>query len=129
MIFGRQLGPPAVLDHDGLVRLDDGGRARDLVTGRERLARVDGRAMPLPLEKNRARRAGAGSFPRVVFCGRSLKRAPPPTASTDTASSTSDLVRSMKPKRALCARSKAPFIFRNVISNRLRSRVLSRSTL
>jgi len=39
-----------------------------------------------------------------------VKVAPPPTASTETASTTSSLLRSMKPKRALCARSKADFI-------------------
>ena len=39
MIFGRQFGAPTMLDDHGLVRLDDDGRAIDLVAGRE-LSRV-----------------------------------------------------------------------------------------
>ena len=56
------------------------------------------------------RRAGGGNFPRARLTAFSLNLAPPPTASTDTASTTICLLRSMKPKRALCAFSKARFI-------------------
>ena len=35
MVLGGDLGAPAVLHHDGLVRLDDDGGAADLVAGRE----------------------------------------------------------------------------------------------
>ncbi len=52
------------------------------------------------------RSAGFGSLPRLVLAFFSRKRAPPPTASTDTASITSSLLRSMKPNRDLCAFSK-----------------------
>ena len=68
----------------------------------------------LPLEKNSVLRAGEGSFAREVLCVRSRNLAPPPTASTDTASTTSCLLRSMKPNRALCAFSKADFILASV---------------
>ena len=50
------------------------------------------------------------------FRARSANRAAPPTASTDTASMTSALVRSMKPKRALCAFSNARRIARGEAS-------------
>ena len=62
-------------------------------------------------EKKRVRRAGAGSFDRLVLRGLSLNVAPPPTASTETASITSDFLRSTKPNCALWARSKPDFIF------------------
>ena len=52
-------------------------------------------------------RAGFGSRRACAPAAGSLNLAPPPTASTDTASTTICLVRSMKPKRALCAFSKA----------------------
>ena len=35
VVLGRDLGLPAVLDHDGLVRLDDDGGAGDRVPGRK----------------------------------------------------------------------------------------------
>ena len=38
MVLGGDLGAPAVLDHDGLVRLDDDGGAVDVVAGRELVA-------------------------------------------------------------------------------------------
>ena len=56
------------------------------------------------------RRAGAGSRARVVLSFFSLNLAPPPTASTETASMTRSFLRSMKPNCALCAFSKADFI-------------------
>ena len=56
------------------------------------------------------RRAGEGSLARFLAAFFSRNFAPPPTASTDTASITSCLARSMNPKRALCAFSKADFI-------------------
>ena len=43
--------------------------------------------------------------------------APPPMASTDTASTTSSLLSSMNPNRDLCAASKADFIFASVIAD------------
>ena len=56
------------------------------------------------------RRAGEGSFARVVALFFSLNLAPPPTASTDTASITRSFLRSMKPNCALCAFSNPDFI-------------------
>ena len=56
------------------------------------------------------RRAGGGKLLRESLTAFSRNLAPPPTASTDTASTTICLVRSMKPKRALCAASKARFM-------------------
>ena len=46
----------------------------------------------------------------VVDATGSANLAPPPIASTDTASTTSSLLPSMNPKRDLCAVSKADFI-------------------
>jgi hypothetical protein len=60
---------------------------------------------------------GAGRGSRVVGRTGSLNFEPPPTASTDTASTTSSFVSSMNPKRDLCAASKANFIFSNVIAD------------
>ncbi len=60
-----------------------------------------------PLEKKRVVRAGAKDLSATGLRARSEKRAAPPTASADTASMTSAFVRSMKPKRALCAFSNA----------------------
>src|SRR5436190_674742 len=53
------------------------------------------------------RRAGAGSGACVSTAVGSLNLAPPPIASTDTASTTSSLLASMNPNRALCAASNA----------------------
>ena len=60
------------------------------------------------------RRAGEGSLPREVLPARSRNFEPPPTASTEAASMTSCLARSMKPNRALWAFSKAAFILGSV---------------
>ena len=110
MVLRRDLGLPAGLDHDGLVRLDDDGRAFDLVARIELFAREDGGVVPFAAEKNFVRRAGDGSFARVVLPFFSLNFAPPPTASTDTASITRSFLRSMKPNCALWAFSKPDFI-------------------
>ena len=63
-----------------------------------------------PLEKKRVSRAGEGRGASVVDTTGSANVAPPPMASTDTASTTSCFASSMKPKRALCAASNADFI-------------------
>mgnify|MGYP003693792735 CR=1 FL=1 len=82
----------------------------DLVAGLKLIAGVDGRVVPLRRsEKNLRRGAPAEELSRAsssrVF---SVNFAPPPTASTDTASMTrSLLVRSMKPNCALWAFSNA----------------------
>ena len=52
-------------------------------------------------------RAGTGGFPRQMDFFGSRKRAPPPIASTETASMTIALLRSMNPNRVLWAFSKA----------------------
>ena len=54
--------PPAVLDHDGLVRFDDDGRAVDRVTGRKLVAGEDRRVVPgaAGIEARRAARRRAG---------------------------------------------------------------------
>ena len=74
----------------------------------ELVAGVDIGLVPFARRRRTACAAPASAIsraPRVAAC--SLNLAPPPTASTDTASTTICLVRSMKPKRALCAFSKA----------------------
>ena len=60
-----------------------------------------------PLEKICVSRKGVTAAPFRIGRVRSAKRAAPPAASADTASMTSALARSMKPKRCLWARSKA----------------------
>ena len=87
-------GLPAGLDHDGLVRLDDDGRACDLVAGRKLIARCRRRRCARCRRRRtcvRARRARAAwrAWPCAVV---SVNFAPPPTASTDTASTTSCFV-------------------------------------
>ena len=110
MVLRGDLGAPAGLDDDGLVRLDDDGRAGDLVAGRKLVAGVDRGVVPVAVGEESASCGRArGACVRVVLCLRSRNFAPPPTASTETASTTSCLLRSMKPKRALCAFSKARF--------------------
>ncbi len=75
MILRGELGPPAVLDDDRLVRLDDDGGAGHLVAGRERVARVDERARAICRRRRSACGAPArGSGARVVLCTRSRKR-------------------------------------------------------
>jgi hypothetical protein len=91
MVLGGDLGAPAVFEHDGLVRLDDDGGALDLVARRKLLAGVDRGLVPLAVGEELRALTGRGSFVRVVLCLRSLNLAPPPTASTDTASTTSCL--------------------------------------
>ena len=108
VVLGGDLGPPAVLDHDGLVRLDDDGGAAHLVAGCKLLAGVDRGVVPLPAGKKRVTRAGEGRAALVAARTGSVNLAPPPTASTDTASTTSSFASSMKPKRDLCAASNAP---------------------
>ena len=68
MVLRRDLGAPAVLDHDGLVRLDDDGGAVDLVAGRKLLAGVDRGLVPLAVGEELVVRAGEGSLARVVLC-------------------------------------------------------------
>ena len=60
-----------------------------------------------PAEKNWVRSAGFGSLARDRFTDFSLNFAPPPTASTDTASTTNRFARSTNPKRAVWAFSNA----------------------
>ena len=108
MVLRRERGLPAGLDHDGLVRLDDDRRAFDLVAGRKLIAGIDGGLVPFAGgEELRAARRARGVSPRVVALFFSLNLAPPPIASTDTASITRSFLRSMKPNCALCAFSKA----------------------
>ena len=75
------------------------------------VARVDVGLVPRAAGEE-SRVAAPASAVRRATAGRafSVNLAPPPTASTDTASTTICLVRSMKPKRALCAFSNARFI-------------------
>jgi hypothetical protein len=51
MVLGGELRGPAILDHDGLVRLDDDGRAGDALPSRHRLAPDDRRLVPLPFRE------------------------------------------------------------------------------
>ena len=46
VILGGQLGLPTMLDHHGLMRLDDDRRAFHLVSRRQRFAQIDERAPP-----------------------------------------------------------------------------------
>ncbi len=46
VILRRQFGLPAMLDDDGLMRLDDDRGTFDLVAGRKRIAGIDHRAVP-----------------------------------------------------------------------------------
>ena len=62
-----------------------------------------------PPEKKRIRCFGGGSGAVAVAKTGSENFAPPPTASTDTASTTSSLAGSMKPNRALWVASKPDF--------------------
>jgi hypothetical protein len=65
VILGGQLSLPAVLDDDGLMRLDNDGGALHLVTRRKRVARIDLRALPLAVgEKPRAARRRRQLGPR-----------------------------------------------------------------
>ena len=93
MILRRQLGPPALLDHDGLMRLDDDGRPFDLVA-RRRASRACRRARGAICRRRKTACAAPApaALSALVFRAFSLKCAPPPTASTDTASTTSDLL-------------------------------------
>ncbi len=69
VIFRRQLGLPALFDNDRLVRLDDDGRSSHLLSRDERLARVDGGAVPFSAgEEPRAARR------RRTLCPRQLSR-------------------------------------------------------
>ena len=54
----------------------------------ELVAGIDIGLVPWPAGKNCVRRAGFGNFPRARLTAFSLNLAPPPTASTDTASTT-----------------------------------------
>ena len=47
MVLRRDVGLPAGLDHDGLVRLDDDGGAGDACAGRELVAGEDAGIVPL----------------------------------------------------------------------------------
>ena len=107
MVLRRDRGLPAGLDHHGLVRLDDDRRTFHLVAGRKLVAGVDGRVVPFAVgEEFRAARRRGELRPRRLALFFSLNLAPPPTASTDTASMTRSFLRSMKPNCALCAFSK-----------------------
>ncbi len=67
MVLGRQLGLPAVLDNDRLMRLDDDGGAFDLMSRAQRVADVDQGAVPFAVgEEPRAARR------RRKFCPRRL---------------------------------------------------------
>ena len=69
VIFGRQLGLPALFDNDRLVRLDDDGRSSHLLSRDERLARIDGGAVPFSAgEEPRAARR------RRTLCPRQFSR-------------------------------------------------------
>ena len=92
MVLGRQLGAPAILDDDGLVRFDDDRRPGDALAGPDRFAPDDRRHRAIrPCENSRVRSAIAGS-PASSATEASSNCAPPPTASTSTASTTSALV-------------------------------------
>src|SRR5262249_31221227 len=80
-------------------------------------------------EKNRRGGGDGGGGACVVLCVRSRKPAPPPTASTDTASMTSALLRSTKPKRDLCACSKAEVSLRRSVLSILASRLSTAAPL
>jgi hypothetical protein len=105
VVLRRDRGLPAFLQDDGLVRLDDDGGAIDPVARGDLRAQEDCRRAP----------CAAGIEPRCLLRPRqrrigSANLAPPPIASIETASATSSLLSSMKPKRALWAASNADFI-------------------
>ena len=111
VILRRQLGLPAVLDDDRLMRLDDDGGAFDFLTRRKRVARVDQRALPFAVgEKPRAARRRRKLGPRGL-ARFFLKRRAAADRLDRHRLDTSALLRSIKPNCALCARSKADFIF------------------
>ena len=65
MILGGKLGPPARLDDDRLVRLDDDGGAVHLLSGREGATHVDERPPPFAAgEEPRAARRRRQRCPR-----------------------------------------------------------------
>jgi hypothetical protein len=60
VVLVGQRHPPAVLDDDGLVLLDDEGGAHDPVARRELVARVDRGVVPLPVREEPGVSSGAG---------------------------------------------------------------------
>ena len=88
MVLGGQRGLPAVLDHNRLMRLDNDGGSVDLVTRQKRVARINQGTMPFAVGEElralrRRRQLGPADPVRLL-----LNVAPPPTASTETASIT-----------------------------------------
>ena len=110
MVLLGDRGLPAVLDHDGLMRLDDDGGALHRVAGRKLPAQKDRGLVPFAAGIKPGRALGRGRGRDVIARVGSENFAPPPIASMETASTTSSLLSSMKPKRALCAASNAACI-------------------
>ena len=69
MVLGGDRGAPAVLDHDGLVRLDDDGGACDLVAGRKLVAGVDRGLVPGAAGEEFACGGRARAACRASSCG------------------------------------------------------------
>jgi hypothetical protein len=66
MVLGRDLGRPAGLYHDRLVRLDDQRRTGEPMAGLQRVAQEQGRLTPRSLREHRA---AAGARNRLVLGG------------------------------------------------------------
>ena len=101
VVLGGDLGAPAVLDHDGLVRLDDDRGAHDALAGRELLARDRRR----PRASRRRRRSCVRVGGRgAVACRHWLGDLRAAADRLDRHRLDDKcFVSSMKPKRACCA--------------------------